>query len=64
MRDNFDLKGVHTMQATLTVKCNGCSKALGKVLMDTADTPGDLQSKVNKVILAHRSECPYYKQSC
>ena len=49
------------MQAELTVKCQGCHKVIGKVLMDTADMPSELQSKINKIILAHRENCPYYK---
>ncbi len=48
------------MQAELTIKCGGCAKCLGKVQGDTADMPEVFQSRVNKVILAHRPECPAY----
>ena len=48
------------MQAQLMVKCRGCSKKLGFVLIETADAPGDLQQKINAVVLKHRDECPYY----
>ena len=48
------------MQAQLTVKCNGCNKKLGKVLMDTANLPSELQHKINAVILKHRADCSYY----
>lgn len=48
------------MQAELTVKCKGCGSKLGKVDIDTATMPGELQSKVNAVILAHRADCPAY----
>jgi len=49
------------MQAELTVYCGGCGKYLGSVHMDTADMPEQLQEKVNKVILAHRQDCQYYR---
>ncbi len=49
------------MQAILEVECNQCGKPLGKVSVDTADMPEQLQEKVNKIILAHRPDCPYYK---
>jgi len=45
------------MQAMLTVKCGQCERVLGMVRVDTADMADDLQHKVNKVILAHRSGC-------
>lgn len=51
------------MQAELTVYCGGCGKYLGSVNMDTADMPEQLQEKVNKVILAHRQDCQYYRQT-
>ena len=51
------------MQAELAIKCQGCRKVIGKVLIDTADLPGELQAKINKVILAHRSDCAYYNES-
>jgi heterodisulfide reductase subunit A-like polyferredoxin len=50
-----------TMQAKLSVKCGQCEKRLGEVSVDTADMPETLQEKVNKVILAHRQECRYYR---
>jgi len=49
------------MQAILQVKCGQCDKPIGIVRMDTADMPEQLQEKVNKVILAHRQECRYYR---
>lgn len=49
------------MQAQLKISCNACGKKLGlPVVIDTADMPEQLQSKVNGVILAHRTDCPYY----
>ncbi len=54
------LKGVN-MKAELVVKCSQCGHSLGKVEIDTADMPEQLQSKVNKIILEHRKECSYYK---
>ena len=56
----YDNKGV-TMQAKLTVKCGQCERRLGEILVDTADMPETLQEKVNKVIIAHRQECRYYR---
>lgn len=47
------------MQATLVVKCEQCEKNLGQVRVDTADMPDQLQAKVNKIILNHRSECKF-----
>jgi len=49
------------MQAKLSVKCGQCEKHLGEIPVDTADMPEQLQERVNKVILAHRQECRYYK---
>jgi len=49
------------MQAILQVKCGQCDKPLGEVQVDTADMPEQLQGKVNRVILAHRQDCRYYK---
>jgi hypothetical protein len=49
------------MQAKLIVKCGQCEKHLGEIPVDTADMPEQLQERVNKVILAHRQECRYYK---
>ena len=48
------------MKAVLSIRCNACDKVLGQVLVDTADLPCDLQAKINKVILRHRSECESY----
>jgi peptide methionine sulfoxide reductase MsrB len=50
------------MQAKLIVKCGQCETHLGEILVDTADMPETLQERVNKVILAHRQECQYYRQ--
>jgi hypothetical protein len=47
------------MQATLQVKCGQCERKIGEVKMDTADMPNDLQKKINKVILGHRSDCKF-----
>lgn len=54
-------QGEKNMKAELVIRCEQCGKALGKVLADTADMPEALQDKVNKVILAHRADCRYYK---
>jgi len=48
------------MQAELIIKCGGCGIPLGAVKIDTADMPEELQAKINKVILQHRSECKFY----
>ena len=49
------------MQAKLTVTCGQCGKHLGAVSVDTALMPDELQERVNKVILAHRQDCQYYR---
>jgi len=49
------------MQATLRIICAQCKRHLGVVHIDTADMPRDMQDKVNKVVLKHRPECPYYR---
>lgn len=49
------------MQAKLQIYCNQCLSRLGAVDVDTADMPEELQGKVNKVILAHRQDCFYYR---
>ena len=46
------------MQAELSIKC-ACGKKLGKVKIDTANMPDELQARVNKVILEHRKDCKY-----
>lgn len=48
------------MQAEIKVRCSGCGKDAGAVVVDTADMPEELQNKVNKVILNHRKDCKYY----
>jgi len=48
------------MQAYLKVYCEQDGGYIGQVKVDTADMPDELQSKVNKVILAHRKDCRYY----
>ena len=45
------------MKATVKVKCDQCGRELGDLLIDTADLD---QERVNKLILAHRAECPYH----
>jgi peptide methionine sulfoxide reductase MsrB len=50
------------MQARVSIQCAACGQRLGRCLVDTADMPEELQQKVNSVILAHRQECPYYRQ--
>ncbi len=47
------------MQALLVVYCE-CDRRLGQVKIDTADDSDALQEKVNKLITAHRDDCPYY----
>jgi len=49
------------MQAKLSVRCGQCEKHLGDAAVDTADMPEQLQAKVNKIILAHRKDCRYYR---
>ena len=49
------------MQAELSIKCRGCNKNLGKVRVDTANDAAESQERINKVILAHRKDCRYYK---
>ena len=49
------------MQAKLSIRCGTCDVYLGDVRVDTADMPEELQEKVNKVILAHRQDCKYYR---
>lgn len=49
------------MQAQVEVRCGQCGKKLGVIEVDTADMPEELQAKVNKVILAHRQDCRYYR---
>ncbi|MBA7539621.1 hypothetical protein ES705_31901 [subsurface metagenome] len=49
------------MQAELIVKCGVCGKYLGKVPVDTADNADKVQEWINKVILAHRQDCRYYR---
>ena len=49
------------MQARLIIYCEECRKCLDRVQVDTADMPEELQAKVNKVILAHRKDCKYYR---
>jgi peptide methionine sulfoxide reductase MsrB len=49
------------MQAVMVIKCRQCEKFLGRVFVDTANMPEDLQRSVNQVILAHRENCKYYK---
>lgn len=48
------------MQAELKVQCGGCGEKVGAVMVDTADEAEELQVKINKVILAHRTSCRYY----
>ena len=48
------------MQVQLKVYCKQDGEYIGMVNVDTADMPEQLQSKVNKVILAHRKDCRYY----
>jgi len=48
------------MQASIYIKCKGCFRWLDHLDIDTADMPDELQSKINKVILAHRHDCTYY----
>ena len=48
------------MKAQLTIRCYQCGKRLGKVVVDTADMPEDLQSRVNSVFLKHRAACRFY----
>ncbi|MBA7584496.1 hypothetical protein ES708_26451 [subsurface metagenome] len=52
------------MQARLIIECNQCDKHLGEIPVDTADMPETLQERINKVILAHRPDCPYYARQC
>lgn len=54
-------EGGTIVKANLTVRCHACEAFLGDVLVDTADLPEDVQSKLNKVILAHREDCRYYR---
>ena len=49
------------MQANVRVYCEQCGKHLGEVKVDTADMPEELQEKINKIILAHREDCKYYR---
>ena len=49
------------MQAVLMIFCRQCGAVIGSVNIDTADMPGELQKKVNRVILAHRQDCKYYR---
>jgi hypothetical protein len=48
------------MQAVLKIYCEQDGKYIGQVKVDTADMPEQLQEKVNKLILGHRKDCPYY----
>ncbi|MBA7552688.1 hypothetical protein ES705_45258 [subsurface metagenome] len=50
------------MQAQLGITCGTCGRYLGGIKVDTADLPEQLQEKVNKVILAHRALCRYYRK--
>lgn len=50
------------MQFSLNVRCLGCNRQVGRVLADTANTAIELKTKVDKVVLAHRPDCPYYKE--
>jgi hypothetical protein len=50
------------MQAHLKIYCAQDGQYLGMVKADTADLPEQLQEKVNRVILAHRQDCPYYRK--
>jgi hypothetical protein len=50
------------MQFSMNVRCLGCNRQVGRVLADTANRPDELQAKINKLVLAHRPDCPYYKE--
>lgn len=49
------------MKALMEIFCDQCGENMGEVQVDTADMPEKLQEKVNRVILAHREECEYYR---
>lgn len=51
------------MKAKIRIYCEQCDEDLTfdrEVLVDTADSPGENQAKIDRVILAHRRDCPYY----
>lgn len=48
------------MQVIIAIQCSGCERWLGKVAVDTADMPEELQKRLNDVILEHRADCLYY----
>ena len=50
------------MQANVIIECDGCGKHIGIVHINTADVPDVLQYRINKPILAHRQQCPAYKE--
>ena len=49
------------MQAIVKIYCAQNNAYLGETTVDTADLPEVVQARLNKLILAHRSECPYYQ---
>ncbi len=48
------------MQANIMIHCEGCGAFLGRLRIDTADMPDELQQKINGRILEHRPMCTYY----
>jgi hypothetical protein len=56
-----DLPGIIIMRANLTVTCRQCDSKIGDVVMLTNDFPDQLQEKINKIMLAHRQDCLYYR---
>lgn len=49
------------MQALIVIRCGECYMELGRVHIDTADMPDQLQQKINEKILAHREDCIYHR---
>jgi hypothetical protein len=47
------------MKAELIIKCVQCEEKIGIVKVDTADFAGQLQLKVNQIILKHRVDCKH-----
>lgn len=49
------------MQGLIVIRCEVCRQKLGDLVVDTADLPDNLQERINKIILAHREGCYYYR---
>ena len=53
----------YSCMAEIKITCHACHVFLGKLIVDTADMPNDLQDKIGKIILSHREWCKYYSES-